>query len=152
MNKFNPTRYQGTWYEVGKYPVMYEPMPCSYSVAEYRYNFKGNYLNVLNTCYNRQRQPVISITGIAKPKNDKGQFMISFYPESFAPYPVAPFPVPYDVLWTDYNNLAFVGDSHVENRSFYILARDPSKVDMNFVKKKTAELGYDVSKVIFNYR
>jgi lipocalin len=45
--KNTPRQYQGTWYEVGKYPV-----PCAYSTDDYRYNSEGNYLNVLNTCYN----------------------------------------------------------------------------------------------------
>lgn len=147
--KFDPKKYQGKWYELGKYPVKYEPVPCAYSIAEYRYNAEGNYINVLNTCYNRKYEPIVSITGIAKPENEEGQFLIKFYPESFAPYPVSPIPQPYNVLWTDYDNFAFVGG---DPSSYYILSRKPflSQESFNFIRKKTYDLGYDLRKVQFN--
>lgn len=146
--KFNPKKYQGKWYELGKYPVKYEPTECAYSTAEYRYNAKGNYLNVLNTCYNDNEEPVISITGIAKPQNDQGDLLIKFYPESFSPYPVSPVPQPYNVLWTDYDNFAFVGNDD----SYYILVRNLPVYpdDYDFIQRMTRNLGYDISKVKFN--
>lgn len=149
--KFNPERYQGTWYEIGKYPVKYEPVPCSHSTAVYRYNSQGNYLNILNTCYDQNLKPIISITGIAKPQNEEGEFLVSFFPESFKPYPVSPVPQPYNVLWTDYNNYAFVGG---DPSSYYILSRKPflNRDDLDFIKEKTDNLGYDIKKVKFNDR
>jgi apolipoprotein D and lipocalin family protein len=146
---FDPQRYQGTWYEVGKYPMFYDKFaPVAYSTADYRYNQPGNYINILNTGYGSDDVPILSITGIGKPQNDKGDFLISFYPESFAPFPVAPFPAPYNVLWTDYDNFAFVGDFF----SYYILSRRPNinRRGYKFIWNKTEELGYDVSKVKFN--
>ena len=148
MTEFNPKKYQGTWFEFGKYPVPYEVKPCKYSTAEYRYNSDGNYINVLNTCYDEENKPIISITGLARPTNQSDKFLIKFYPESYAPYPVAPGEQPYNVLWTDYNNFAFVGDRN----SYYILSRKRviTQEDLIFIINKTKELGYDIFKVRFN--
>ena len=149
MLNFNPESYQGTWFELGKYPVQYESVKCNYSTAIYRYNKQGNYINVLNTCYGDNNQPLVSILGIAKPKNTSGEFNIKFFSESFTPYPVNPYPQPYNVLWTDYNNFSFVGD----DQSFYILIRKPYvTVDQfKFILNKIQNLGYDIEKVNFNF-
>ncbi|SOB73972.1 hypothetical protein BQ9231_00089 [Cedratvirus lausannensis] len=151
---FLPSDYQGSWFEIGKYPVFYESFgpTCAYSVADYRYNRgEGGYINVLNTCYNQSGEAVNSILGIARPKNDLGQFKLHFFPESFAPYPTNPGDSSYNVLWTDYDNFSFVSDD--DKRSFYVLSRkkDLSAQDYAFIRQKTVELGFNPSRLQYNF-
>jgi lipocalin len=151
---FSPSDYQGSWFEIAKYPVFYERFgpSCSYSVADYRYNRgAGGYINVLNTCYNESGEAVNSILGIARPKNDSGQFSLRFFPESFAPYPSNPGDSSYNVLLTDYDNFSFVSDD--DKRSFYVLSRkrDLSAQDYTFIKRKTVELGFNPSRLQYNF-
>jgi lipocalin len=122
-------------------------MTCVYSTADYRYNSQGNYINILNTCYDENNIPKISITRIGKPQNDKGDFLIKFSSQNY-PFPVSPFPAPYNVLWTDYNNLAFVGGGF----SYYILSRRPfiTQDEFQFIQNMTKKLGYNLSDVKFN--
>ncbi|QIN54565.1 lipocalin family protein [Cedratvirus kamchatka] len=154
---FSPSEYQGSWFEIAKYPVFYEQFgpSCAYSVADYRYNRGGDgtpgYINVLNTCYNESGEAVNSILGIAKPKNKMGQFSLRFFPESFAPYPTNPGDASYNVLWTDYDNFSFVSDDN--KTSFYVLSRkrDLTAQDYAFIKQKTVELGFNPSRLQYNF-
>nr|WIL04370.1 lipocalin-like/cytosolic fatty-acid binding protein [Cedratvirus lena] len=154
---FSPSEYQGSWFEIAKYPVFYEQFgpSCAYSVADYRYNRGGagtpGYINVLNTCYNESGEAVNSILGIAKPKNKMGQFSLRFFPESFAPYPTNPGDASYNVLWTDYDNFSFVSDDN--KTSFYVLSRkrDLTAQDYAFIKQKTVELGFNPSRLQYNF-
>lgn len=150
MEKFNPTRYQGTWYEIAKYPAKFiTPEVCHYSVAEYRYNKLGNHLNVMNTCYDSKNIPILSILGVATPTSQYGNFSLKFIPESYNPIPITNDQSSYNVLYTDYDNLAIVsGDSD----SYFLLSRKPgvNKAQLDFLTKKTLLLGYDPKRLVFN--
>lgn len=158
---FSPPDYQGSWIEIGKYPVFYEQFgpSCAYSVADYRYNRGGRtgdissqgYINVLNTCYNQSGEAVNSILGIARPKDNQGRFSLRFFPESFAPYPTNPTDASYNVLWTDYDNFSFVSDDN--KTSYYILSRkkDLTPQEYAFIRNKTIELGFDPARLQYNF-
>lgn len=154
---FSPPDYQGSWIEIGKYPVFYEQFgpSCAYSVADYRYNRGGEgvtgYINMLNTCYDQSGEAVNSILGIARPKDNQGRFSLSFFPESFAPYPTNPKDASYNVLWTDYDNFSFVSDD--SRTSYYILSRkkDLSPQEFAFIRNKTVELGFNPARMQYNF-
>lgn len=147
MEEFDPNKYQGTWFEIAKYPAFYEFTKCVISTADYRFNADGNYLNVMNTCYKPDRT-TNSILGIANPTAEVGKFLLHFFPESNKPFPVNKNAI-YNVLWTDYYNFAFVGNFE---ESFYILGRRKRLTlqERCFVLEMTRELGYDTSKLKFN--
>lgn len=151
-NSFNITAYQGRWYEIGKYyfPIQKD---CVNSTADYIYN--NGSVFVINTCYDNDSNAIKQNFGIATPTENPGIFSLKFsYETTFNDknngYPIASYPSIYKVLWTDYNNYALVGSNN--KNVYWILARKPvlNQQEMNFLIKKTIDLGYDPNKIIMN--
>lgn len=137
---FDLERYLGRWYEIGRYPLIYEE-GCTGATADYSLVEGG--VRVINTCYTNH-QPVRQDKGLARLTPFPGQFNLSFDRFNHA------FETPYIVLWTDYDHYAFVGD--LENDYYYILSRYsillPEEYD--FIYDRTVNLGFSPQRVIVN--
>src|SRR5690349_1983596 len=122
---FDLKRYQGRWFELGKYAFSYET-GCENAVADYSLGLDDEgdvIMNVVNTCY-IDRKPARASRGIAwQPKNLEGtkKFKIIFEtgPNSFEDSLVSD----YWVLDTDYETYAFVGGPSPD--VFWMLSRTP---------------------------
>lgn len=135
-SEFNPKFYQGLWYEIARYPNYFE-RNCEQATAEY--SLKDGYLQVINRCYSQGKEVNVS-KGQARITPIPGELLVKF-DQRFTPEGS------YIVLWTDYNNLAFV--TSAIPGYYWVLSRRP-QVDKDFIKKKTIELGYDPEKLLFS--
>ena len=139
--KFDLLRYQGTWYEIGKYPMPFE-FGCSGAMAQYKFNPERNGIEVLNTCL-VDGLPSRQDTGFATVTDISGEFLLKF--------DRVPFTSIYRVLETDYDHYSFVG-KNTSPRYYYILSRNPkvTQDEINAFFSKTIELGFDPSRVEIN--
>jgi len=115
---FDPARYVGTWYEVARYPVVFE-RGCVGVTAEYQ-AIDNDTISVLNTCRNPDGSIKSQISGEAEivgPARLKVRF------------PSVPFgAADYWVLWVDEGyRTAVVGAPN--GRSGWILNREPEIPD-----------------------
>ena len=109
---FDPVRYQGTWYEMARFPVSFQE-GCVGVTATYGLNPDGS-LSVVNTC--RDGGEVRSVSGTAQ-VTGPGRLEVKF---SSVPFISAP----YWVLWVDEGyRTAVVGVP--SGRAGWILNRDP---------------------------
>ena len=149
MKDFDISRYLGRWYEVGKLPFKWEPKQCVFSQATYGWDEKNRVMLVQNDCLNAERQVLDSRKGVAwVPEGEdirNGHLKIRFNDGR----PADP-GGDYIVLFTDYSNYSFVGTP--DKQLFWILSRNqrvPRK-DLQFILRKTKELGYDPDRVMSN--
>lgn len=142
---FFPEKYQGRWYEIGKYYLIYEE-GCTGATADYRL-VDDQTIRLVNTCL-EDGQPIRKDFGTAKLTNFPGQFILSF--DRFRGDPS--FDSIYRVLWTDYENYAFVGDRDESEENYFILSRDPklNLADLDFIYAQTQHLGFDPEQVLIN--
>lgn len=141
-------RYEGTWYEIGRYPNFFERKCVSDVTATYRQQMDGS-IQITNRCRKVDGTDDIA-TGIAYPDpkgGSAGRFKVTFVPTwlSWIPW-----------LWADYwivvldddYRYAAVGES---SREFlWVLSRTP-KLDDNTLYQIYAKLrkqGYDVGKLV----
>lgn len=141
--EFDPEKYQGRWYEIGKYYLVFEE-GCTGATADYMVSSE-NSIRLVNSCLEngmcvRQDWGTGTLTG------NPGEFLLDF--DRFRGDPS--FQALYKVLWTDYENYAFVGDKDEEN--YFILSRFPklNPTDLEFIYSKTVNMGFDPRKVIIN--
>lgn len=136
---FDPARYLGTWYEVARFPVLFET-GCVKVTAEYALQDDGN-ISVLNTCRNPDSTVRSTIQGSAQIVGP-GRLKVSF--------PSVPFGASdYWILWVDEGyRTAVVGAPN--GRSGWILNRDPKiPVDrLNAAREVLDFNGYNVSKLM----
>jgi apolipoprotein D and lipocalin family protein len=143
----NPIAYSGDWYELGKYPKVYENK-CNTATTTYKYIPSSKTIDVTNFCWAYQNGHLVvisSIHGVATPTNDPNSFRLKF--------DTVPAEASYDILWTDYENFSFVGKHGGPILGYYwILGRRPTLTDAEkaFLHNKTIELGFDPKKVIMN--
>lgn len=114
MALFDPDRYLGTWYEVARYPVIFE-RGCVKVTAEYQ-KIDDNTISVFNTCRNLDgsvRSEILGSADVVGPARLKVSF------------PSVPFGASdYWVLWVDQDyQTAVVGAPN--GRSGWILNRQP---------------------------
>lgn len=116
VKSLDPTKYQGTWYEIARYPNVWETGRCDRAIAIYEWNEESQKMRVMNRCIANNQ---IVNDGYAWAKipdmNDPGKFKIQF--------DGMPFVGDYWVRWTDYNN-AIVGNGEGDN--LWWLSRNPT--------------------------
>ena len=132
-------RYLGDWYEIAKYPFPME-RDCVFATA--KYSLEDDKMIIENTCLDKNRKSKRKSFGKAR-KVGEFHFKVKFSgPDAW------PNEGDYIVLYTDYDNYAFVGGGPF----FWILARTPqvSKKQLLFLLSKVKQLGYNPNKVITN--
>ncbi len=136
---FDPDRYLGTWYEVARYPVIFE-RGCVGVTATYGKNADGT-VSVLNICKNTDGTVKNRIEGSAEIVGP-GRLAVSF--------PSVPFGASdYWVLWTDESYMtAVVGAPN--GKSGWILNRDPKiPADRLAAARDVLDFnGYDLSRLM----
>lgn len=138
--QFDPTKYQGLWYEIARLPVYYQN-GCTNSTANYTLN-NDNTIGVTNQC--QVNNNIIQVKGVAKPKaNQPGRFDVYFEnnPEAGE----------YNIIYLDPNyQYALVGTS--DRNSLWILSRNANINDHTFqdLVWRAKQLGYDTDKLIIN--
>lgn len=139
---FDLKLYQGRWYELVRTDAVFQ-QDCENATADYILNNKE--LWVINTCY-RKGQPIRQSIGRATPTSKAASLNLKFiYTMTFGDTWGAGFiETPeafYNVLWTDYQNFAFVegGDN------FWVLSRNANITEKEyyFVREKIVQLGYN---------
>jgi len=148
MNKeFNPERYQGTWYELAKYPKLFE-RGCEMAVAEYTYKPRKNGLNVINKCYayvDGKLKKIRQVHGFATITDEPHNLSLKF--------DNVPFSSTYTVVWTDYDNYALVGSpGWWIFGNFWLLSRYPiiGEKEMNRLLKLAEKYGFDRERIVIN--
>ncbi|KAL9664387.1 hypothetical protein QQ045_019787 [Rhodiola kirilowii] len=133
-------RYTGRWYEIAKYPSIFEPRNGENTRATYTLKADGN-IDVLNETFLKGKK--VSIKGYAykaDPNSDEAKLKVKF--------DFLPFRGDYWVLHVDADyQYAVVG--HPFRISLFILSRE-NKIDdqvYNRLRQKAAEQGYDVDKL-----
>jgi len=164
VKNFDPIRYQGEWWEIAKYPIIWEK-DCEYAKAEYTWNRDSKRMKVVNICY-RDDMLIRTREGEARLSDDKygcskdGMLFLRFTDG----LPSEPGEAPYLVHWTDYDDIAIVGgtsgdtdtncvDKRSSNKEYlWILSRQKNicKVKLSQVMKKASKFGYDCDKLEVN--
>lgn len=106
VKNFDPERYIGTWYEIGKYPNVWFESDCSYAVAEYSLNADGS-INIKNSCMDSRGRSKRISEGRGRIV-DSGKLKVMF--KSTPEQPAMPFEGDYWLHYTDYNKFAIVGE------------------------------------------
>lgn len=132
-------RYMGKWYEIAKYPVVFEN-GCYGVTAEYSLNDDGT-VRVLNTCRNADGGIASTIEGYASATDPttNAKLMVYFF---------GPFGAPYWILELGENyEYAVVGDP---TRSFFwILSRTTQLDDTTYesILSRMPDWGYDPARL-----
>lgn len=136
--KLNLDKYQGIWYEVGKYPTPYQ-IGCEDSMAIYKRNDFGG-LEIINLCF-RNNEIVNKIMGKADPTEEPNRLSVKFN---------GGFSGDYIVLWTDYKKFSFVTTS--DRQSFWVLSRYRAISDdeLKFIYQTILKLGFDLKQFQLN--
>ena len=142
QQNFDIASYTGTWYELAKYPIIWE-RDCVGAMAEYTWDEEAKELGVRNSCISDGKVKRIR-TGKAK-MWDSGKFVLRFtdgFPSDG--------PSPYWVHWTDYNNYSIVGGP--SGKYLWFLGRKDtlSRKDANMLLDKASDLGYTTSRIMAN--
>lgn len=132
-------RYLGTWYEVARFPVIYQ-RGCVDSKAVYK-RAKDETISVTNTC--KRNGKVSSITGSADVEGP-GQFSVAFFK-------LLPLRAKYWVLWVDPDyQTAVVGEPN--GKLAWILSRSPkiSQLNKTIALRILKQNGYMPKNLIWN--
>lgn len=135
------TRYAGTWYEIARYPVVFEE-GCTGVTATYEIQDDGA-VTVRNDCRQGSLDgPLESIVGRARVADDTGaKLKVSFF---------WPFEADYWVIDLDEDyEWAVVGEPG--RRFLWILSREPSLSDevVDGILLRITEQGYDPARLIW---
>ena len=137
MEIFDPSRYVGLWYEIGRQNAPFEAF-CASSTADY--TLQNGTLYLLNTCFDVNKNIIQTIQGIAVPTGN-GSFQITFETGQTGVY---------NVLYTDYNNYAFVGN--VSTGYLSILSRRPisylSESDIMILLREASSFGFNNVQIV----
>ena len=113
-------RYQGTWYEIAKYPKFFE-RKCDTAIAVYKYKPRKHGIDIINKCYhydNGKLTKTQQIHGFASITETPFTLKLKF--------DHIPMSSNYIVQWTDYDNYAIVGHpGGWLQGNLWILARKP---------------------------
>ena len=133
----DPARYAGRWYEVARFPVVFQGQCAGAATVEYGLR-PGGALSVANTCPTADGG-VSRIEGVARPAG-VGRFEVRF--------DGLPFAGPYWVLWIDEGyRTAVVGVP--SGRAGWILNRDPAIPPdrLRAAREVLAWNGYDLTRL-----
>ncbi len=135
------TRYAGTWYEIARYPVIFEE-GCTGVTATYTIRDDGS-VTVRNDCRQGSLEgPEESIVGRARVADESGaKLKVSFF---------GPFEANYWVIDLDPDyEWAVVGEPR--RRFLWILSREPALADeiVAGILARVAEQGYDPERLIW---
>lgn len=148
IKEFDPTRYVGEWFEVGRYPTLIYERGCAGAKAIYRWDPSLEIMSIENVCLDPQDKPLRRSFGRARVanKSDPGKLLVEF--NDALPFDMGE--QPYWIHYTDYDNYALVGGP--DGNFLWLLARK-SKVPkeevtqfINIIKN----LGYDPDKLLLN--
>lgn len=132
---FNLSRYEGRWYEVGRYPQSFQE-DCKTSIADYEE--RDGEIIVTNTC-KKKGGGIRSIKGIATQKKGKN-LSVEFFPFIKSPYKIE---------YVDKNyERAVVGNPNKD--SLWLLSRkkNPSSQEINKLITIAEVKGYDKNKLV----
>ncbi len=136
MEKFDLSRYLGTWHEIARVRNDFEPEMTDVT-AEYSLCRDGS-IRVVNSGYVNGK--LKQITGVAEPTGDNGVLNLSFFPGIISEY---------RILFVDPNyQTALVGGS--DKNYLWILSRT-KKIDKECLERMiilAAEDGYNVENLI----
>jgi apolipoprotein D and lipocalin family protein len=139
VDKVDIARYVGKWYEIAKYPVVFEN-GCFGVTADYSLNDDGT-VRVFNTCRAADGTIANTIEGhaAATDPTNNAKLMVYFF---------GPFGAPYWIieLGNDYE-YAVVGDP--TRSTLWILSRTPKLDDATYqaILSRLPEKGYDPSRL-----
>ena len=139
LNYFNSERYQGTWYEIAKYPFKWE-IGCHGSTAEYE--MSGNELLITNSCKINNKQFIRKGRGIMI---EDFKFKIIF-DDGLPNDGVGD----YWIEYTDYDNYSIVGSP--SRKYLWILSRRQiiTQDEYNFLLNIVRKRGYPTDKLVVN--
>jgi apolipoprotein D and lipocalin family protein len=142
--KFDMEKYQGRWYEIARYPFLYE---INYNKihADYTYEPDSNMFKIKNTALIDDKLYIEEgLIWNRQADMNTGRFRIMYYEPAGKQRD-------YIVIETDYNNYALIGD--LSKTHFCILSRTPriSKRDLNMLLTKALEYGYDLKFIEIDY-
>jgi apolipoprotein D and lipocalin family protein len=137
-------QYTGRWYEIARYPNPFEK-DCYTATADYI--IEGQELIVINTCYQEDGSWHQNI-GRAVPAPNGLVVSFNYALGQNEGRMIPSLPGDYRVLWTDYQNISFVGGGPF----YWILSRKPvvDQMEQSAMIVKTRQLGYDPRCLIWN--
>lgn len=139
---FDPDAYEGTWYEIARYPNHFQSN-CVKSQACYHWDPEKKTMKVCNRCVTKDGK-VIKIVGYATATKGAGpgELEVTF------PGAKDSSPGDYWVYWTDYENLAIVGNRN--KTQVWILSRTESisSAQFDLVKLSVQGLGFNTSRLL----
>jgi apolipoprotein D and lipocalin family protein len=134
---FYPKYYEGTWYEIARYPNWFQT-DCVQS--EVSYTWSGYDMKIKNIC-RLVDGSYDTITGRATIPDSRypHHLLVDFDPG---------YQGQYWVLWTDYDKWSLVGNNN--KTSFWILSRTPtiSSTDFDLLISHARTLGYNGQLII----
>jgi len=140
VKEFSVEKYEGTWYEIARFPHDFEENLQSVT-AEYTVLEDGG-IQVVNRGYDTAEGEWKTVTGYAEPAGDPtvGQLDVTFF---------WPFYGTYKILELDkqgYSYALVTGDTY---EYLWILARDPDLPEdvLKELYQKAAEYGFDISRL-----
>jgi apolipoprotein D and lipocalin family protein len=140
------TRYQGTWFEIAKYPNRFQAMCVRDTTAQYRIQSAGR-VEVQNRC-TRQDGSIAQVTGAARLHGATGSAMLEV---RFAPAWLAWLHAVWAPYWVfdldSAYSLAAVG--HPTRDYLWILSRTPTVDPERYhaLLRRIQAAGYDVSRL-----
>lgn len=150
--------YQGTWYELAKYPFSWEPSGAHDTTATYTLAADGS-MTIVN-CQTIKDGGRVCSRGKAEPMDDSdAKLEVSFESPSRSDskskdgitWTGPPFPTTGDywILETDYKTYSLVG--HPQRKHLWILARQPSISAYEYgklLKRLQRVYGYDTRRLV----
>lgn len=143
MKKLDVYLYSGEWWEIAKYPLIWES-DCERATANYSYDSFKNVIKVTNICW-VNGQVIRTRTGEARMDNmnDKGKLRLNFtdgLPSDGES--------DYWVHWTDYTSYAIVGGR--DGKYLWVLSRKEKmpRGDIDMIINKVKSYGYDTDRLI----
>lgn len=143
MKVLDTARYGGDWWEIAKYPLVWE-QDCERATANYAYDPIKRVIKVTNRCW-QDGQVVRTRTGEARMDNmaDQGKLRLNFtdgLPSDGES--------DYWVHWTDYDNYAIVGGG--SGMYLWVLSRKEKMPagDIDMIMDKVKSFGYGTDKLI----
>ncbi|AEV31811.1 bacterial lipocalin [Owenweeksia hongkongensis DSM 17368] len=134
-------KYQGVWYDIAHLPQKLQD-DCRCVTAEY--TLKDGFVEVFNTCYNKESGQVSTITGKATTSTESGdnsQLQVQFF---------WPFKGDYYIIKIEPNySYAMVGAP--DRESLWILCREPqpAAVKLKEYLNLAEELGFNTSNLVY---
>jgi len=145
QKNFDPSRYQGKWQEIARYPFIWEK-DCYSAEADYTWNDQKKILYVKNICLDENFKPKRTRFGEARVVNPDDMSKLSLkFTDGLPSGPESP----YWVFKTDYVNYSIVGEP--TGNFLWVLTREPyvERDDIQYIKMVVKRLGYDPEKLLF---